>query len=939
MQKLDELKGMIEDEEYLFDGVELTEQEVRDHEYRKKIYKLAMEQVRDVDAILDDRYKMPDSYDEGGKQGADKRFEALTARYRDTQDADDTNPFKEQEEWESHQITMSKAQFGALDKKPAGPQYDYVFEDQIGFIKDEVMGGIGDVSSSSSDDETDDEDGNRVKKAKQRQKSARELAEVRPRIRSRLPIPVACFSETLGGFLWRSRAVSQPAVPLVRHPIFEPRAVFHVFLHPSGVAATSIIERDSCPILSSNRQTFFSHPKPTQLTSSPHRSCSTQAKKAEEALSEREAMAKDRASLPIYPYREDLIQAVEDHQVVVIVGETGSGKTTQIPQYMWEAGFAKGDSKIGCTQPRRVAAMSVSARVANEAGVKLGNEVGYSIRFEDCTSEKTKLKYMTDGMLLREFLGEPDLASYSVMMVDEAHERTLHTDVLFGLVKDIARFRPDIKLLISSATLDAEKFSEYFDFAPIFRIPGRRYPVDIMYTKQPEADYLDAAIVTVLQIHVTQPPGDILVFCTGQEEIETAEEILKQRMRSMGSKVPELAVAPIYASLPSDLQAKIFEPPPEGGRKVVLATNIAETSLTIDGIKYVIDPGFCKQKSYNPRTGMESLMVTPTSQASALQRAGRAGRTSAGKCFRLYTAWSFQNELDPNTVPEIQRTNLGNVVLMLKSLGINDLMHFDFMDAPPAETLLRALEQLYALGALNDRGELTKLGRRMAEFPLDPMLSKTLVASDKYKCSEEVATICCMLSSGNTIFYRPKDKIQLADHAHQAFHIGNVGDHLALLNVYNQWADTNYSTQWCYENFVQVRSMTRARDIRDQLLGLLERVEIDLVSDRNALDSIKKCITAGFFYHTAKLQKNGSYRTVKNPQTVNIHPSSGLAKELPRWVVYFELVFTTKEYMRQVIEIDPKWLMEIAPHYYKKKEIEEGMMKMPKAVGKAAGAD
>uniref|UniRef100_A0A7S0I880 RNA helicase n=1 Tax=Micromonas pusilla TaxID=38833 RepID=A0A7S0I880_MICPS len=840
VQKLEELKGMIEDEEYLFDGVELTEQEVEDQEYRKKIYKLAMEQVRNVDEILDDRYKMPDSYDEGGKQGADKRFEALTTRYRDTQDADDTNPFKEQEEWESHQITMSKAQFGALDKKPAGKQYDYVFEDQIGFIKDEVMGGVGDVSSSSSDDETDDEDGNRVKKVKQRQKSARELAE---------------------------------------------------------------------------------------------------AKKAEEALSAKEAMAKDRASLPIYPYREDLIQAVEDHQVVVIVGETGSGKTTQIPQYMWEAGFAKGDSKIGCTQPRRVAAMSVSARVANEAGVKLGNEVGYSIRFEDCTSEKTKLKYMTDGMLLREFLGEPDLASYSVMMVDEAHERTLHTDVLFGLVKDIARFRPDIKLLISSATLDAEKFSEYFDFAPIFRIPGRRYPVDIMYTKQPEADYLDAAIVTVLQIHVTQPPGDILLFCTGQEEIETAEEILKQRMRSMGSKVPELAVAPIYASLPSDLQAKIFEPPPEGGRKVVLATNIAETSLTIDGIKYVIDPGFCKQKSYNPRTGMESLMVTPTSQASALQRAGRAGRTSAGKCFRLYTAWSFQNELDPNTVPEIQRTNLGNVVLMLKSLGINDLMHFDFMDAPPAETLLRALEQLYALGALNDRGELTKLGRRMAEFPLDPMLSKTLVASDKYKCSEEVATICCMLSSGNTIFYRPKDKIQLADHAHQAFHIGNVGDHLALLNVYNQWADTNYSTQWCYENFVQVRSMKRARDIRDQLLGLLERVEIDLVSDRNALDSIKKCITAGFFYHTAKLQKNGSYRTVKNPQTVSIHPSSGLAKELPRWVVYFELVFTTKEYMRQVIEIDPKWLMEIAPHYYKEKEIEEGMMKMPKAVGKAAGAD
>ena len=399
----------------------------------------------------------------------------------------------------------------------------------------------------------------------------------------------------------------------------------------------------------------------------------------------------------------------------------------------------------------------------------------------------------------------------------------------------------------------------------------------------------------------------------------------------MEKKPPELIIAPIYASLPSDMQAKIFEDTPKGSRKVVLATNIAETSLTIDGIKYVIDPGFCKQKSYNPRTGMESLVVTPTSQASALQRAGRAGRTSAGKCFRLYTAWSFQNELDPNTVPEIQRTNLGNVVLMLKSLGINDLMHFDFMDPPPAETLLRALEQLYALGALNDRGELTKLGRKMAEFPLDPMLSKTLCASDKYKVSDEVMTICCMLSCGNTVFYRPKDKLQLADHAHKSFHIGNVGDHIALLNVYNSWRDADFSVTWCYENFVQQRTMKTARDIREQLEKLLERVEIEPSSNTNDLDGIKKCITSGFFYHTAKLQKNGSYRTVKNPQTVAIHPSSGLAKELPRWVVYFELVYTSKEYMRQVIEIKPEWLVEIAPHYYKRKEIEGETIKTGKA--------
>ena len=226
------------------------------------------------------------------------------------------------------------------------------------------------------------------------------------------------------------------------------------------------------------------------------------------------------------------------------------------------------------------------------------------------------------------------------MIIDEAHERTLQTDVLFGLVKDIARYRNDIKLLISSATLDAEKFSEYFDYAPILRIPGRRYPVDIMYTKAPEADYMDAAVVTTLQIHVTQPAGDVLIFFTGQEEIETCEEILRQRTRSMGSKISEMIICPIYANLPSQLQAKIFEPTPEGARKVVIATNIAETSLTIDGIRYVIDPGFAKQNSFNPRTGMESLIVTPVSKAAAMQRTGRAGRTGPGQCFRLYTAWS-----------------------------------------------------------------------------------------------------------------------------------------------------------------------------------------------------------------------------------------------------------------------------------------------------------
>uniref|UniRef100_A0A665U302 Pre-mRNA-splicing factor ATP-dependent RNA helicase DHX16 n=1 Tax=Echeneis naucrates TaxID=173247 RepID=A0A665U302_ECHNA len=663
----------------------------------------------------------------------------------------------------------------------------------------------------------------------------------------------------------------------------------------------------------------------------------TRTEKEAPALSQAElkkqSMQEVRRSLPIFPYREDLLAAIHEHQILVIEGETGSGKTTQIPQYLLEDGYTKGGMKIGCTQPRRVAAMSVAARVAQEMSVKLGNEVGYSIRFEDCTSERTVLKYMTDGMLLREFLTEPDLASYSVIIIDEAHERTLHTDILFGLIKDIARFRSDLKVLVASATLDTERFSCFFDDAPVFRIPGRRFPVDIFYTKAPEADYLEACVVSVLQIHVTQPPGDILVFLTGQEEIEACCELLQERCRRLGSKIAELLVLPIYANLPSDMQAKIFNPTPPGARKVVVATNIAETSLTIDGIIYVIDPGFCKQKSYNARTGMESLIVTPCSRASANQRAGRAGRVAAGKCFRLYTAWAFKHEMEETTVPEIQRTNLGNVVLLLKSLGINDLIHFDFMDPPPHETLVLALEQLYALGALNHLGELTKLGRRMAELPVDPMLSKMILASEQYKCSEEVLTIAAMLSVNNSIFYRPKDKVVHADNARMNFVVPG-GDHLVLLNVYTQWVESGFSTQWCYENFIQFRSMRRARDVRDQLEGLMDRIEVEVVSSQGDNVSIRKAVTAGYFYHTSRLSKGG-YKTVKHQQTVYVHPNSSLFEEQPRWLIYHELVFTTKEFMRQVIEIESSWLLEVAPHYYKSKELEDSSSKkMPRKQGK-----
>lgn len=645
-----------------------------------------------------------------------------------------------------------------------------------------------------------------------------------------------------------------------------------------------------------------------------------------------------RKNLPIYQFRDDIIQAVADHQILIIVGETGSGKTTQIPQYLHEAGYTKDGLKIGCTQPRRVAAMSVASRVAEEMGVKVGNEVGYAIRFEDSTSDKTVLKYMTDGMLLRELLTEPDLGAYSALMIDEAHERTVPTDIACGLIKDIAKARPDLKLLISSATMDAQKFQKYFDDAPIFNIPGRRYAVDVHYTSQPEANYLAAAITTVFQIHITQGQGDILVFLTGQEEIEAAEQNLQETARKLGSKIPEMVICPIYANLPSELQTKIFEPTPPGARKVVLATNIAETSLTIDGIVYVIDPGFVKENVFNPRTGMESLVVTPCSRASAGQRAGRAGRVGPGKCFRLYTKWAYDNELDENTTPEIQRTNLNGVVLMLKSLGIDQLLEFDFMDPPPAETLIRALEQLYALGALNDRGDLTKIGRQMAEFPTDPMLAKAILAADKYGCVEEVLSIIAMLGEASALFYRPKDKKIHADSARARFTIKDGGDHFSLLNIWNQWVDSDFSYVWARENFLQQRSLSRARDVRDQLAKLCDRVEVTVSTiGSNDLPPIQKAITAGFFPNAARLQRGGdSYRTVKNGQTVYLHPSSTLFEVNPKWVIYYELVLTSKEYMRSNMPLQPEWLVEVAPHYHKKKDLET--LGLDKKVPKGQGA-
>lgn len=578
--------------------------------------------------------------------------------------------------------------------------------------------------------------------------------------------------------------------------------------------------------------------------------------------------------------------------------------------------------------------MSVAKRVAEEMDVELGQEVGYSIRFEDFSSKKTILKYLTDGMLLREAMSDPLLSAYQCIILDEAHERTLSTDILFGLIKQIMKTRKDLKLIVMSATLDAEQFMKYFDGAPLMKVSGRTYPVEILYTKEAEKDYFEAAIQTAIHIHLCEPPGDILLFLTGEEEIEEACARLRKEAAPHANKAGELKVLPLYSTLPPNLQQRIFEPPPgpkfkggPPGRKIIVATNIAETSLTINGIVYVIDPGFAKQKVFNPRVRVESLLVSPISRASAQQRAGRAGRTQSGKCFRLYTEKTFM-QLAPQTHPEILKSNLSNVVLQLLKLGVDDLVHFDFIEPPVPETLMRALESLHYLGALDDEGELTELGAQMSEFPLDPQLSKMLIVSPAYNCSNEIVTIVALLSVPN-IFLRPKDAQRLADEAKARF-VHPEGDHLTLLNAYFAYKSEKGDAKWCYDNFINYRAMKSADDVREQLIRIMKRMNIPLIStdfaSKNFYTNIRKCLVAGMFMSCAHLENSGHYLTCKDNQVVALHPSCTLEKNC-KWVIFHEFVLTSKYYIRTVTEIDPNWLLDIAPHYYDMDNFPEGEAK------------
>nr|XP_045375341.1 probable ATP-dependent RNA helicase DHX35 isoform X2 [Camelus bactrianus] len=600
-------------------------------------------------------------------------------------------------------------------------------------------------------------------------------------------------------------------------------------------------------------------------------------------------------------------------------------------KYLAEAGWTAEGRVVGVTQPRRVAAVTVAGRVAEERGAVLGHEVGYCIRFDDCTNPlATRIKFLTDGMLVREMMVDPLLTKYSAIMLDEAHERTLYTDIAIGLLKKIQKKRGDLRLIVASATLDAEKFRDFFnqndtsdptrDTCVILTVEGRTFPVDIFYLQSPVPDYIKSAVETVMKIHQTEGDGDILAFLTGQEEVETVVSMLIEQARALGrtGMKRHLRVLPMYAGLPSFEQMKVFERVSRSVRKVIVATNVAETSITISGIVYVIDCGFVKLRAYNPRTAIECLVVVPVSQASANQRAGRGGRSRSGKCYRLYTEEAFE-KLPQSTVPEMQRSNLAPVVLQLKALGIDNVLRFHFMSPPPAQSMVQALELLYALGGtpslITSVRAFEPLGMRIAEFPLNPMFAKMLLESGNFGCSQEILSIAAMMQIQN-VFVVPSNQKSQAIRVHRKFAV-EEGDHLTMLNVYEAFIKHSKSSQWCQEHFLNHKGLVRAAAVREQLKKLLVKFQVPKKSSEGDPDPVLRCIVSGFFANAARFHSTGAYRTIRDDHELHIHPASVLyAEKPPRWVIYNEVIQTSKYYMRDVTAIESAWLLELAPHFY-----------------------
>lgn len=585
-------------------------------------------------------------------------------------------------------------------------------------------------------------------------------------------------------------------------------------------------------------------------------------------------------------------------------------------------------------------------RVAEETGSALGKEVGYSIRFDDVSSAATRIKFATDGMLIREALVDPLLSRYSVIMVDEAHERSISTDFLLGLLNKILKRRPELRIIISSATLQAEEFLEFFTrrgemnaqdqpqvTGAIISIQGRTYPIDILYLESPAENYVERAVATVLEIHTKEPKGDILVFLTGRDEIESAINAVAERSAQMDPASQVLQPLPLYAGLSTDQQMYVFEQAPENTRKVIFSTNIAEASVTIDGVTYVVDCGFVKERAYNPTSGIETLTAVPISKAAAAQRAGRAGRVRPGKCFRLYKEETYTSLPNAN-VPEIQRSNLAPFILQLGALGITNFLRFDFLTPPPAELMSRGLELLYSLGALDDYCKLTRpLGMRMAELAVEPMMAKTLLSATLFGCVSEILSIASMVSLGGSVWAQNDDGQKELESSRRKF-ATEEGDHLTLLNAYQAFVSTGRKEgSFCHDNNLNFKAMTRAVSIRAQLKRYLERFGINTEESlavkhspdedpARKAEQIRRCLTTGYFSQAARMVPDGTFRTIDDGGTVlHAHPSSIMFNRKADWVIFTEVMETaSKTFIRDICKIEKGWLLEYAPNFYQLKK-------------------
>ncbi|CAN6651752.1 probable ATP-dependent RNA helicase Dhr2p [Trichomonascus vanleenenianus] len=637
-------------------------------------------------------------------------------------------------------------------------------------------------------------------------------------------------------------------------------------------------------------------------------------------------LLKDRENLPIYRARETVLKHVFGNRVTVLLGETGSGKSTQLPQLIYEAHPDK--EQIAITQPRRVAAVNLATRVSEENGCVLGTRVGYSVRFENRSNHKlTKIKYLTDGMLLREMILDRDLKKYTTIILDEAHERTVLTDLLMGLFKQLLARRPTLRLVVMSATLDADKFSKFFWNAPIVYVEGKIHPVQRYYLSEPVDDAVDAVVQSVCQVNMAEPTGDILVFLAGQEEIDKCVDRLNAIAPELPKEAPFIVALPLYAALPPAAQQKVFQLLAARRRKVIVATNIAETSLTIPGVRYVVDSGLRKVKVWKPELGLDMLVTTAISQASAAQRMGRAGREAPGKCYRLFTESTYVKELNSDTEPEILRCDVASTILMLKQVGVNNVLDFEWVESPHKKAIHAALVKLYTLKALDENGAITALGREMVLLPVSPPLAAVLIHAKKSSTAllSVVVDIAACLSIEDLIMNpHPDERDAVNEQRARLFGGGREhGDLIMLRELFDMYRslsrtgmDRQARREWCKKIGVNAKGLENAQRVRKQLLGYLKVPSLeDAETSSLPVDDIVGCFLQGYVSHTALGLPDRRFKTTVHQQTLNIHPSSMLFGTKPEAIMYMDYVYTNKSYARIVTPVSVEAIQAAAPHF------------------------